>query len=259
MPADEYLSIYQTLRSTTSCLKSWWLDIGRALTRILHFRIRVSIRSRFTSVLTFLGFGRVVEGPLIRFLGIEFTVGGIPWFGRILCTRAIAVTGCVFVLLLAKFAFMTWKKANVPEETTSNGGIETSSSMALFRDRTKTQPKFVNAESLCEFLQSAQLSRTGRRSRSSTSTVLKKVYNLGCYDQLTKDDLKNIGTFLGIPKLSKLQQKADLINAVVVQYETSLQSLNLSGIKEVLSVMNMNNIATTNKKDLVKLAIEIGF
>ena len=217
-----------------------------------------------------------VTGPLVSWSDVQqiwlphqlidliATIRSIPTFlhrlvSMIIYAATIAVTGCVFVLLLAKFAIMTWKKANVPEETTTNGGIKTSSSMVLFRDQTKTQPKFVNAKSLCEFLQSAQLSRTGRRSRSSTSTVLQTVYNLGCYEQLTKDDLKNIGIFLGIPKLSKLQQKADLINAVVVQYETSLQSINMSGIKEVLSVMNMNNIATTNKKDLVKVAIEVGF
>jgi hypothetical protein len=73
------------------------------------------------------------------------------------------------------------------------------------------------------------------------------------------EDLKHIGKFLGIPRLSKLQQKSNLINAIVAQYEISLQSWTKSEIKEILSVMKMGNVAINNKKDLVKLAIEVGF
>ena len=60
-------------------------------------------------------------------------------------------------------------------------------------------------------------------------------------------------------RLSKLKQKSKLIDAIVAQYEISLQSLDMSDIKLVLYVRKMSHVATNTKTDLIKLAIEVGF
>ena len=219
----------------------------------------------------------VVNGPMVSLLNVPHlliptqlvdfvaAIRYLPTFvhriiSMIIYTATIAVTGCVFILLLAKFALLTWKKAFLPEENDVNGNIETDHpKKRLIRGKRNTHPKMMSAESFCGFVRSAHFYRTGRRSRSPQAKAIKGVYNTGCYEQLSVDDLKLVGTFLGIPRLSKLQQKSNLINAIVVQYETSLQSLNISDIKEVLSVREVVNVVTNNKKVLIKLAIEVGF
>ena len=178
----------------------------------------------------------------------------------IICMATIAVTGCVFILLLAKFTLLTWKKATVPEENDVNGNIDTDHpKKRLLLGKRNTHPKIMSAKSFHEFTQSAHFSRTGRRSRFPQAKSIKGAYNIGCYEQLTMDDLKLIGNFLGIRRLSKLKQKSNLIDAIVAQYEISLQSLDMSDIKLVLYVRKMSHVATNTKTDLIKLAIEVGF
>jgi hypothetical protein len=174
-------------------------------------------------------------------------------------TATIAVTGCVFVMLLANFFVLTWKKSKLSEGANEIVMNKTTRTVKHQSDEVNAKRNILSVASLCEFIQSTQFSRTGRRSRSPPSKAIKGAYNSDCYEQLSMDDLKHIGKFLGIPRLSKLQQKSNLINAIVAQYEILLQSWTKSDIKEVLSVMKMGNVAINNKKDLIKLAIEVGF
>ena len=198
--------------------------------------------------------------PVVNVIAVIYAVP--TYIGRLVSMMVYAatmiVTGLVLALLLVKFLLMSWKKAHSPQAS-SNGVTKTTNFTRRIHDKVCTPQKFTNVSTLCEFIRSAKFSRTGRRPRSPVSKTIKDAYNIECYEMLSVDDLRCIGKFFQVPKLSRLQQKSALISAVVAHYERSLQSLSASDIKEVLSAMNLDTMIKSDKKDLIKIAIEVGF
>jgi hypothetical protein len=181
------------------------------------------------------------------------------WVASIIYMITIAITGFVIINLLTKFAHMTYERANIEGEQAPEINEEESTckqqniyNAALQRK----EPKNEACEALLTFMRTANFSRKGRRSRSPASKKPKHGYNVECYDPLSVDDVKMIGVFLGIPGLSAIKAKNDLIDAVVLQYEAYLQSLSVSDLKKVIKV---GGVKSTKNADLIKIAVETGF
>jgi hypothetical protein len=104
-------------------------------------------------------------------------------------------------------------------------------------------------------MQSAPLACTARPPRSLAVKTKKNTYDTRCYDLLIVADLKCVGNLLRVSKLWKhSQQKANLITAIVDQYEIILKSLHSSDIKVILSTMGVNAIKMNSKDKLIKVA-----
>jgi len=116
-------------------------------------------------------------------------------------------------------------------------------------------------DELCNFLRMCNnaLSRTGRCSRANPTASMRMGYNVTAYEALTKEELHNIGSQLGVPRLNASDNKATLIQKIVPAYEAMLQGFVVPEIKQVLAAKNVTPTWNQKKADLVKLAVEAAF